>query len=229
MAQSLLRFACLIGPSIGAFRLGPHLMDELLDDMQAQVQREKMKLKKTIQRYNKTNHLTPGLRILVCILVLLEIPWEIIQAIAVCKLRMQTNSRYATPLTITSLEEIAKGGLLLNPGLVHGPLNDDDTQVFIARKWVMECKLAVWVAQQNLKGVAVPKNFVISEYTSYWGMGPHKANLVSHLSSLGKKNQQMKWLRMLKKKWDLTVSTMPHRPLKSPEELHDKVIDVITF
>lgn len=187
-------------------------------------QRECAALKKAMQRKQTKEYLSNGLKILICSLVLLETPWDIIGAIAACKMGRTFNNHSANPWTAEKIQQVAKEGLALQPDLVNDPLNDEIWLVFVARKWVAECKLTLWILEQNMKGVTMPASMVVQKYMSLWGNGPQKPRVDTHLAMLGNKHSRRNWLQRMRWKWNLHIGKLLHRAGLSPEETSNKAM-----
>ena len=142
-------------------------MDLDAEALKHHLEKQNATIKKACQRKQKQEHLTPGLKIMICILVLLETPWNIIAAIATCKMALLQGARCDSPWTIEKLKQVAKDGLQLKPSLVEGPLDDEVHDVFIAKKMLAECKLALWIMGQDVKGITMPARAVIEQYNNH--------------------------------------------------------------
>ena len=187
--------------------------------------RECWALEKTMQRIQQKEYLSKGLKILICSLVLLETPWDIIGAIAACKLGRDLKTHSANPWTAEKIKQVAKEGLALQPDLVNDPLNDELVLVFAAKKWVAECKMTLWILEQNVKGVTMPASMVVQKYVSLWGNGPQKPRVDTHLAMLTNKHSRRNWLQRMRWKWNLQIGKLPHRASLSPEETSNKAIN----
>ena len=75
----------------------------------------------------------------------------------------------------------------------------NNPRIHMARKWLAECKLAMWCLHQNLKGIAVPTALAIDQYMSVWGMGPHVEKVSFHLNQLSQKKRRANWMQHFKK------------------------------
>ena len=198
-------------------------MDLDAEDLEHHLRKKHAALKKACQRKEQQEHLPPSLKIMVCILVLLETPWELIAAVATCKVSLLPEARSDSPWTTEKIKQVAQDGLLLKPSLVEGPLNDELHEVFSAKKMLAECKLAFWIMEQNVKGITMPASTVIEHYIQSWGIADHKPSLTAHLHALGKKQRRKNWLQTFKKKWNLEVGALPHRPDLLPHQITNKV------
>ena len=202
----------------------PSNMDEEADMLHHTLKQQEAALKKAAQRGTKKEHLTAGLKKLICILVLLETSWDAIGAIATCKMALLQGTRSQEPWTPDKIQQVAREGLLLKPSLVEGPLDEEDHEILKAKKWVAELQSTMWIMNQNLKGITLPASAVVKQYMSQWGMGPHKPALTTHLRSVLKQQGQKDWLMQFKRKWHLEVAALPHRPGLQPHQIKDKAL-----
>ena len=179
-------------------------------------------MKKASQRDKKKEHLTSGFKKLICILVLLETTWDVIGMIATCKMGSLTSTRIDTAWTPEKIKQIAEEGLKLKPSLANDALSDDDVDVLKAKKYVAECKVAMWIVNQNLKGITLPASAVVEYYSALWGMAPHKQALTTHLGRLTRRQGCKNWLVGFRTRWNLSIGSLPHRPALEPHEIKKK-------
>ena len=177
----------------------------------------------SIRRLSAVEHIPPSVKIMVAILVLMTEPWDMIKAIVKCTSGFWRNMRIASAWTIEKIQEVAKDGVKLKPSLLDGQLNNEDVEVFRARRWVAEFKLCLWLLHHNLKGITVPAELVVEEYKRMWGMGPHGARLTQHLWQLLNKPRQKKWCRAFRDKWPINIGCLPRRACLQPSEIEEKV------
>ena len=202
--------------------LYPPSMDEQPNALYEDLQKQNAALKKAAQREKKKEHLTAGFKKLICILVLLETTWDVIGMIATCKMGSLTGTRIDTAWTPEKIQEIAREGLKLKPSLANDALSDDDVEVLRAKKYVAECKVARWIVDQNLKGITLPASAVMEYYSTTWGMAPHKPKLTTHLAGLAKKQGGKDWLVAFRRRWNVGIGSLPHRPALEPHEIKNK-------
>ena len=145
-------------------------------------------------------------KIMICILVLLEVPWTMIGAIALGYTKLKTKSRSSPDWPSEKIKRIARQGLALMPNLPHIIDDFNHPQIHMARKWLAECKLAMWCLHQNQKGIAVPTTLAIDNYMSFWGMGPHIEKVRLHLNQFNQKKRRANWMQHFKKVWDFDLS-----------------------
>ena len=91
-------------------------------------------------------------KIMICILVLLEVPWTMIGTIALAYTRRKAKSRSSPEWPADKIKRIARQGLALMSNLPDIIDDFNNPRIHMARKWLAECKLAMWCLQQNLKG-----------------------------------------------------------------------------
>ena len=143
---------------------------------------------------------------MICTLVLLEVPWTMIGAIAIAYLKRLRKSKSSSDWPSDKIQRIARDGLKLMPNLPD--IIDDSNNAIIqrARKWLAECKLAVWCLHQNLKGIAVPTSLAIDHYVSLWGMGPHVERVRQHLNQFNHPQRRQNWMQGFKRLWDFDLA-----------------------
>ena len=138
-------------------------------------------------------------KIMICILVLLEVPWTMIGTIALAYTRRKTKSRSSPEWPADKIKRIARQGLALMSNLPDIIDDFNNPRIHMARKWLAECKLAMWCLHQNLKGIAVPTALAIDQYMSVWGMGPHVEKVRLHLNQFSHQKRRANWMQHFKK------------------------------
>ena len=193
------------------------------------IQQNLWKVEKAFNRLRQEECLGDGFKILMCCLVLLEVPWTIIAAIAVAKLRRCNRSRSSPEWPPEKTQRLAKDGLKLRPSLTTEIDNPSNEVFHSARTWVAECKLAIWVLQQNRKGISVPASLAVDQYLTSWGIGPHAPKVATHLTKFTKQKAWKKWLAMFRQTWGFTFASCPRGPTLAPEAIANKVIAVLVI
>ena len=173
---------------------------------------------KAAQRDQKEECLGAGFKMFICTLVFLEVPWTIIGAIAVAKLKTLKRSRSSPDWPTEKIRRLAREGLKLRPNLPSTIDEPHNEIVQRARKWVAECKLACWCLEQNLKGISVPASLAIDHYLSLWGQAPHTERVSKHLNQFVEPSKWKKWMQHFKQTWDFRSASCSRGPLLTPEQ-----------
>ena len=163
------------------------------------------------ERKNKTRdqrdeYLGAAFKIMICTFALLEVPWTMIGAIAVAYLKRLSNSKSSPDWPSDKIKRIAREGLALMPNLPNFIDDSNNPGTQRARKWLAECKLALWCVQNNLKGIAVPTALAIDHYVSLWGMGPHVEGVRRHLNQFSHSQRRQNWMQRFKRVWDFDLA-----------------------
>lgn len=197
-------------------------MDETLQKQYESAQKLLDATRKQQERRQKDNHVTRGLQILVCMLVLLEAPWGLIASICKCKATKTQQPGVVIAWDVSRLQEIARAGLQQRPTLPMEATNFNSFYTHKARKWIAEAKVTAWVVQQNEKGLAVPGSLVLEQYLTHWGIGPHGPLVVKHLAQFASPRQGKSWLLAWRRRWDLQVNPMQTSCSLKPDIIKNK-------
>ena len=107
------------------------------------------------------------------------------------------------------MELIAMETIVAQPTLVENADNLNHSMAICARKWLYECNVALWVIENNKKGIALPPHFVINKYCSQWGMGPHNEKVDRHLGKFRKWRGWKKWMTSFRENWNFKYTICP--------------------
>ena len=173
-------------------------------------------------RLKKSECLGVGFEIFMATLVLLEVPWSLIGVIAVVKLS-QYKKRYIGAWTPEKIQAVAKLGVKAMPALIEDMCYSENMLRHRAETWILESKLALWMMEQNQKGISVPASLAVETYVSSWGMGPHLPRKANRLAKFWKPGKWTTWMARFRSRWGFEFAPCPRGPAISRDDLVKKV------
>ena len=120
------------------------------------------------------------------------------------------------------MELIAMETIVAQPTLVENADNLNHPITICARKWLFESNVALWVIENNKKGIALPPHFVINKYCSQWGMGPHNEKVDRHLCKFRKWRGWKKWMTSFRENWNFKYTICPTMSPLNDEQIRMK-------
>ena len=183
--------------------------------------------KKARQRDRQKELVGASFKIMICILVLMEVPWTMIGAIALAYMKRLAKSRSKPDWPSDKIKRLAREGLALMPTVVNIIDDSSHRRIQNARKWLAECKLAMWCLQHNQKGIAVPTSIAINHYVSLWGMGPHVEKVSRHLNQFSHFRRRSNWMQRFKRVWDFDLAICGRASSLSADEIANKVHRIV--
>ena len=158
-------------------------------------------------RRGASKHMRPQAKHLLCTLILSLAPWKQIAMIFLV-LEARRKKKYET-WSQAEMEQIAMETIVAQPTLVENADNLNHSMTICARKWLYECNVALWVIENNKKGIALPPHFVINKYCSQWGIGPHNEKVDRHLCKFRKWRGWKKWMTSFRENWNFKYTICP--------------------
>jgi hypothetical protein len=98
-------------------------------------------------------------------------------------------------------------------------------EAMLAQRVVEEWRTAVWLLEQNAKGIAVPSAALLRRYVLGWPRPLITPEAERHLSCIQRKRYTAKWLHFFRKRWDIKWKKLPARNPLPHDELRRKVPD----
>ena len=144
---------------------------------------------------------------LLCIWVLKLVPWKKIRLMLLA--HDSRKKRRSFIWEQEALQQMAIKTIAAQPNLVQQAENINHLLTIRARKWMYECEVALWIAENNKKGIVLPPSFVIDKYTSFWGMGPHIEIIDKHLTKFRKWRGWKKWMCSFRATWKFQYTVCP--------------------
>jgi hypothetical protein len=93
----------------------------------------------------------------------------------------------------------------------------------LAQRVVAEWRAAVWLLQQNNKGIAVPSRALLQQYVLGWQRPLITVEAEEHLLRIQTKRYSAKWLHFFRKRWDIRWKKLPARNPLPADDLRRKV------
>jgi hypothetical protein len=93
----------------------------------------------------------------------------------------------------------------------------------LAQRVVAEWRAAVWLLQQNNKGIAVPSRALLQQYVLGWQRPLITVEAEEHLLRIQNKRYSAKWLHFFRKRWDIKWKKLPARNPLPEDDLRRKV------
>ena len=170
----------------------------------------------------------PRMKNVLCILVLMHTPWKIIAMIMYVATRFCRTVLKNTFLSTQEIQDLAEEALKTKPQLITQADDINHEETLCAKRWLYEYRLAVWLAEQNLKGIAVPVRMGIDYYLVQWGHGPHQERVTKHLHKFQARKTWKKWMHEFRRQWGFDYASCPKGPALSEPEIADKAF-ALTF
>ena len=98
-------------------------------------------------------------------------------------------------------------------------------EAMLAQRVVEEWRTAVWLLEQNAKGIAVPSAALLRRYVLGWPRPLITPEAEQHLLCIQRKRYTAKWLHFFRKRWDIKWKKLPARNPLPHDELRRKVRD----
>jgi hypothetical protein len=93
----------------------------------------------------------------------------------------------------------------------------------LAQRIVAEWRAAVWLLEQNNKGIAVPSAALLQQYILAWPRPLTTPEAEQHLLRTQSKRYSAKWLHFFRKRWDIRWKKLPARNPLPEDALRRKV------
>jgi hypothetical protein len=87
-----------------------------------------------------------------------------------------------------------------------------------------ECRTAMWLLEQNKKGIAVLPRLALEYYVRLWGCRPYTKLVEEHLSKFNNALFNKKWYRMFRVNWNFDYAKMPVETALAKDDIDRKVL-----
>ena len=184
---------------------------------------KKKKVLRQREARNTKSLLSLPLRVLLCNLIFLHVPWKSIAVILWCATDKRQKHKQGN-LQPEHLQKLAEETIEQKPDLAVQANNMNNPLSVLAKAWKHQFDLAVWLLIQNKKGIAVPPRLAINQYLSYWGMGPHPEALTKHLDTFETHKIWKHWMARFRKIWGFDHACCPKGPALKADDIAEKAI-----
>jgi len=117
--------------------------------------------------------ISSGTRDLIGMMSLLEAPYHLIVSIAELKSKAVLRQRVHGSWNPDLVKRLSREAVEKRPAILVEAQDPQNPLTFKATRMLTESKLALWLTEQNAKGIAVPTSLLRLKYVEMWGMGPH--------------------------------------------------------
>ena len=181
----------------------------------------KRKTQKTIGRHAQ-HRMNPSMKRLLCQMVLLHAPRSHIAAVLrACQLHSRAHE--VKSWSKDELKAIAETTLTKRPQMIAQADDMNHKNTIETKRWLNECKLAIWIVEQNHKGISVPSRLAVDTYLKEWGMGPHSHRLACHLHKFDHHKKWKKWVFYFRQRWGFAHAVCPKGPPLTAHQIEEKV------
>lgn len=194
-----------------------------LKDQEALSQKTVHALTKAVWRQKQEERLGTAFKMMICMLVFLHTPWEVILAIALSKSTAIQKCKIPKVWSVAEIKKVARDGFRARRALKDEARDPDNMHTHKAQRAILECQLAMWLLKQNEKGIAVPSRMAVQSYLSSWGMGPHRRRLTRHLHKFTQPKAWKTWLAQFRQRWAFQYAACPRGAPMPPSETQGKV------
>ena len=186
-----------------------------------QVRFNKRKTQKTIGRHAQ-HRMNPSMKRLLCQMVLLHAPWSHIAAVLRAS-QLHSRAHEVKSWSKDELKAIVETTLTKRPQMIAQADDMNHKNTIETKRWLNECKLAIWIVEQNHKGISVPSRLAVETYLKEWGMGPHSHRLACHLHQFEHHKKWKRWVFYFRQRWGFAHAVCPKGPPLTAHQIEEKV------
>ena len=185
---------------------------ELAHRMEVGAIREKQKRMMNMLRVMKWRgheryFISSGTRDLIGMMSLLEAPYHLIVSIAELKSKAVLRQRVHGSWNPDLVKRLSREAVEKRPAILVEAQDPQNPLTFKATRMLTESKLALWLTEQNAKGIAVPTSLLRLKYVEMWGMGPHAEKTEKHLAMFRRPTSSTPtWCLRFRRKWQFSYA-----------------------
>ena len=109
------------------------------------------------------------------------------------------------------------------PTLRAKTLAQGKQETLLAQRVLAEWRTALWLLEQNNKGIAVPSAALLQRYVVAWPRPLSTVEAEKHLLRVQRKRYTAKWLHFFRKRWEIRWKKLPSRNPLPADDLRRKV------